>query len=115
MLAHLALLGQERSDHRPECIIDEGSHAIQTTSRNLLKRALSAYIFSSLRGYEFTYSSWVATWGRDVYERSVREFVRELDYTCFERVRAERRAIAAGGDVERDRYLSFERSRDWMC
>lgn len=41
VLAHLALSGQERLDYRPERVIDEGSHALRTNSRYLLKRTLS--------------------------------------------------------------------------
>ena len=35
---------QERLDHRPERVVDEGFHALQTTSSYLLKRTLKAQI-----------------------------------------------------------------------
>lgn len=50
-LAELALLGQERHDHRPERVIDEGLHTRQTISRYLLKRALTLVLVDARRAH----------------------------------------------------------------
>ena len=51
-------------------------------------------VYEFLEGYEKTIDTWVAQWGRQRYEQSIRELVRSIDGRCFEPVRAFQRAVA---------------------
>jgi hypothetical protein len=64
---------------------------------------------------QVSHGRWVATWGRNVYEQKIREFVREIDYGCFDRDRALKRAVASDDSTAWRKYSAFESSREWLC
>lgn len=68
--------------------------------------------------YEEFHGSWVATWGRDRYERAIREFVATLDSRCFEKDRILERAVDTSSDLasdQRRQLMDRWRSEEWLC
>ena len=68
--------------------------------------------------YERTHKQWVAIWGRGRYEQAMREFVRRIDYLCFDRVRALELVAAADDSLKATRFaehMEFVQTREWIC
>jgi hypothetical protein len=76
-------------------------------------------IWSLIEGYERTHITWAAEWGRQAYERGIRELVAEIDAKCLDRLRASRRILpssAGGSPADRwARYQQFLQARQWIC
>jgi hypothetical protein len=80
-----------------------------------LRDSVEEAIWRRISFLESSHGSWVATWGRNRYEQAIREHVREIDASCFERVRAERQAMYSADSSAVPRYLRYEESRKWLC
>ena len=72
-------------------------------------------IWSYVKLYEQTHSSWVAHWPRQSYEQLVREFVRKLDVDCFENRRMYARAANQPDTAQMNAIFRAITSRTWLC
>jgi hypothetical protein len=80
-----------------------------------LRDTLETFYWTVLKSYEFTLQTWVATFGRQRYEQSVREMVRDIDAACFERSRFLRRAIAALDSNAINEWATRRSNATWSC
>lgn len=78
--------------------------------------SLAEKVWEFTEGYRRIDQAWVAHWGRNAYERAMRELVAEIDSKCFDKIRALRR-VQPGPDASRAlrSYRDFVASRKWMC
>ncbi len=79
--------------------------------------SVRATLWSFIGSLEETHQAWVATWGRNAYERAIREMVREIDSTCFEKQRMFSRLfqLAPSDSAIRRRLTADYRGRSWQC
>lgn len=81
--------------------------------------SLAAFVWRQMEGLERTHQEWVASWGRNIYERAIREFVARIDAECLEKVRTRRRMLGPQADGSASeqfaRYQDFLNSREWLC
>ncbi len=77
--------------------------------------AAAHFLVDFLSGYEKSYMSWTAEWGRNRYEQAARELVRELDARCLEKKRMLIRTQRTNSKASWESYNSFVKGRDWLC
>ena len=79
--------------------------------------SLARTLFDYTSAYARNDGTWVASWGRNTYERAVREMVREIDTDCFEKFRVLRRLsnISAKEPERRQQVVRELLSRNWGC
>ena len=80
--------------------------------------SLSRFFANQLSGYERSHQLWAVNWGRNVYERAVRELVRELDSECFEQFRILGRlspSVMATDSVTARALFREWMSKTWLC
>ncbi|MBX3131768.1 MAG: hypothetical protein KF689_00100 [Gemmatimonadaceae bacterium] len=79
--------------------------------------SLAQVIYDYTGTYVRNNGTWVANWGRNTYERAVREMVRELDTDCFEKYRVLSRLsnISAKDTQRRQQVVREILAREWGC
>ena len=86
-----------------------------TAQRRATIDSIATLIWPWLKPYQQSRMTWTATWGRNRYEQAIREFVRQIDSGCLDKIRALRRLGVSPDSKAVNAYVSFERSRKWFC
>lgn len=85
------------------------------SARTALPDSVVRKVLSRLDYFEVTYNTWVINYGRNVYERALRELIAKVDATCFEKTRLQQE-IARLPEASRDAaYKSRIIDKQWGC
>ncbi len=109
----------EQSTHFTAAIVL--AEPLDTSLVGVLLRAMDSTIsertIAPLKGmlvtYEQSHMTWVVTWGRNRYERAIRELIANIDHQCFEKEREMARMVREKIDA-RSAMTKLSDAK-WLC